>query len=200
MKYYKYVIDPANANMNHWQLHKSKGFTFILPATDMNFDNANYSILYHEHKKEKIVIISPSPMAQHGQQLNVLFRYLKLPKETKHLDCLLGIHFLGYENIGWGRTVAPDPKSILYDISDKKLIHPKELTPKELLLTTYIEKTFNNYLSYARRIYESHEKGKTIKFKIEEIILKPVLKKRTEQEIKIKLPQKIKIKKPIRRI
>jgi len=198
MKYYTYVIDPAEANMNHWQLQKSKGFTFILPIADMNFDNANYSVLYHEHQKEKIVIISPSPMAQHGQQLNVLFRYLKLPKETKHVDCLLGTHFLGYDNIGWGRTVAPDPKSILYDVSDKELIRPKELTPKELVLTKFIEKTFNNYLNHARKIYESHEKGKTIKFKIEEIIPKPTLK-RTE-EPKIKSPQKVKLKIPLRRL
>ncbi len=196
MKYYKYVIDPENANLKHWQLHKANGFTFILPAADMNFDNANYSILYHKNQKEKVIIISPSPMAQHGQQLNVLFKYLKLPKETPHLDCILGIHFLGYDTIGWGRTVAPDPKSILYDISDKKLINSKELTPKELIITKFIEKTFNNYLNYARKIYEAHEKGKQIKFKIEEIIPKV---KRPAKKITTSL-LKLKIKKPIRRL
>lgn len=198
MKYYKYVIDPADANMNDWQLHKSKGFSFILPKVDMNFDR-NYSVLFHEHQKEKIIIISPNPMAQHGQQLNVLFRYLKLPKETKHLDCLLGIHFPGYD-IGWGRTVAPDPENTLYDVSDKKLINPKELTPKELILTKFIEKTFNNYLSYARKIYDAQEKGKTIKFKIEEIIPKPTLKRKETEAPKIKFPQKVKPKVPIRRL
>ena len=197
MKYYKYVIDPADANMNHWQLHKSNGFTFILPIADQNFDR-NYSVLFHEHKKEKIVIISPNPMAQHGQQLNVLFRYLKLPKETKHLDCLLGTHFINVDNLSWGRTIAPNPENVLWDVSDKIILNLKELTPKELLLTTYIEKTFNNYLSYAKKIYDAHEKGKPIKFKIEEIIPKPALKKTDAS--KIKLPQKVKVKLPFRRL
>lgn len=198
MKYYKYVIDPADANMNHWQLHKSNGFTFILPIADQNFDR-NYSVLFHEHKKEKIVIISPNPMAQHGQQLNVLFRYLKLPKETKHLDCLLGTHFTGNDNIFWGRTIAPNPENVLYDISNKNLImNPKELTPKELLLTTYIQKTFSNYLKYAQKAYESFEKGRLIKFDIKEIVPKLALKKTDAP--KIKSPQKVKLKVPLRRL
>ncbi|MFA5745452.1 MAG: hypothetical protein WCX82_03195 [archaeon] len=199
MKYYQHVIDPANANMNHWQLHKSNGFTFILPKADHNFDR-NYSILFQEHKKENIVIISPSPMAQHGQQLNVLFKYLKLPKETKHLDCLLGTHFARHENLSWGRTVAPNPENILYDISNKNLIvNPKELTPKELLLTTYIEKTFSNYLKYAKKIYDIFEKtDRLIKFDIKEIIPKPILKK--EAKPKIKSPQRVKLKLPIRKL
>ncbi len=199
MKYYNYIIDPENVNLRHWQLHKANGFTFILPSADMNFDNANYSILYHKHQKEKVIIISPSPMAQRGQQLNVLFKYLKLPKETKNVDCLLGIHFLGYDTIGWGRTVAPDPKSVLYDISDKKLIlNPKELTSKELIITKYIEKTFNNYLSYAKKRNDIFEKtDKLPKFEIKEILPKPTLKKEAPE---IKSPQRVKLKVPLRRL
>jgi len=194
MKYIDHVVNPNNVDLKFWQLHQTNGFTFILPLGNVNI-NRNHSILFHEHKKEKI-IMSTNPVAQHGQQLDVLFKYLKLPKDTPHIDCLMGMHFHGYTDLSWGRTVAPNPKDVLYDVSYKELvISPKELTSKELILTKFIEKTFNNYLNYAKKICDAHEKGKPIKFKIEEIIPKV---KRPAKRITASLP-KPKIK-PIRRI
>lgn len=149
MKYIDYVVNPSRADLDAWQIHKAKGVTFIHPKTASDNNKIEHSILFHNAGKEKILIISPNNLALHGQELDVLFKYMKLPKETQHIDCLIGIYFPRGE-FAWARLNKPDPNSVLHDVSDKRYI--LELTAKEKAITKNIEKIFkkvfcekNNY-------------------------------------------------------
>lgn len=194
MKYYSHVVNPEGVNLKFWKIHKYNGFTYILPKENNNFECA-YSLLYHKAKNENILLISPNSLANHNNQLDLLFKYLKLPKDAPHLDCLVvGVFVKKPLWYIWGRTFKPPATDILHDVSDKKLIKPKELTPQELILTKFIEKTFENYIGYAQKISKEHTAGKKTEFKIEEII--PRIKKRPAKRIVVSKP---KLKQPIRR-
>jgi len=195
MKYYSHVVNPEDANLKSWQIHKSNGFTYILPKENNNFECA-YSLLYHKAKNENILLISPNSLANHNNQLDLLFKYLKLPKGAPHLDCLVvGVFVKKPLWYIWGRTFKPPATDILHDVSDKKLIKPKELTPQELILTKIIEKTFENYIVCAQKISKQRAAGKKTEFKIEEII--PKIKKRPAKRIVVPKPN---LKLPIRKL
>ena len=196
MKYYKYVVDPNNADLRAWQIHKANGFTYILPKINNSFECA-YSLMFHKTKTENILLISPNNLANHNNQLDVLFKYLKLPKNAPHLDCLVvGVFVKKPLWYIWGRTFKPPATDILHDVSEKRLT--KELTPREKILTKYIENAFENYITHAQKISKAKGLGKTIGFDIKEVV--PKIKKRPATRIKTQSAPKAIIRKPIRRL
>lgn len=185
MKYYKNIIEPKDVNLNSWVKQKINNFTFILPINN-NITDKDYNITYHKNNLENIIIISPNFVATHTQQLNLLFNHLKLPKETKYLDCLLGINFKSEKEILWGKTIPPEPKLGNFGVSSKQYLLENKIKPTEKLMMKYIEKIHNNYIDTIKK----QKNNKEIIINIKEIL--PKIKKRKIQIKKKTLP-KIKI-------
>ena len=179
MKYRDYEVNPKNAEAKSWKIHKKNNLTIIFPRADA-YTLSDYSIIYHKHQKERIILLSPFNIAQHGQLLDVLFKYLKLPTTTNHLDCIMGIKFSD-ATFSWGKTKENNPNSPIatniHEIMDLKRKNNK-------IITAYLETIINNYI-------ERFKKTKNSRFEITEILPK-IRNKRPAKRIAQTKPKIIK--------
>lgn len=99
MKYQNYEIDPENIKLSDYHVRINHNFTFIYPKN--NFLSKSQWIIYYRTNSQNFVVFGN---ISHAHLFDVLFKKLKIPKDTKFIDCLVGSFRPSSKKFDWNKT------------------------------------------------------------------------------------------------
>lgn len=99
MKYQNYEIDPGNIDLSDYYIKINKNFTFIFPKN--NSFSKSQGIIYHRVVSNNFVVFGN---LSHAHLFEVLFKALKISKDTRDLDCLVGSYKPSSQIFEWYKT------------------------------------------------------------------------------------------------
>ena len=99
MKYQNHEITPENINISDYHIKTNHNFTFIYPK--QNLWSKSQGIIYYRTNSQNFVVFGN---ISHAHLFDVLFKKLKIPKDTKFVDCLVGSFRPSSQKFEWYKT------------------------------------------------------------------------------------------------
>ena len=172
MKYQNQEINPENIDLSDYNIKENKNFIFIFPKN--NAVSKSQGIIYYRKDSKNYVVFGN--MA-HAHLLEVLFRKLKISKDTRFIDCVVGSFRPSSETFEWFKT-----EQVMFSPKKSFVVLKKVLSDDVKFKATKI---------LERMLLEFRSRNKILVPKIN-------LKKREESSRKtLKLKRKITFKRPI---
>ncbi|MFA5745451.1 MAG: hypothetical protein WCX82_03200 [archaeon] len=175
MKYQWTELDSNLAILEDWNIQKVGNIIFVVSKSPPPYDEAY--VLYHKKNNKTFLLVSDLKLNSftHIELFNTLLKIAKIPKDTKFIDCISGLVFLKKTRSNkWYKTVPAGPETFVFN-------NLRSSDPE-----------FKNIELIEKLLQKGTKFGSDFKI--------PKLTPKRTDEPKIKLPQKVKPKIPIRRL